>query len=180
MCICFRTGCRHTEWVCLQCSHMCRCPCVCNYRTVCPRMGRGREEAEGLSLGKSSQPHSSVGKESACNSGDPSSIGVGRIHWRRDRLPTTVFLGFPCGSAGKESTCNAGDLSWEDPLEKGKSTLPTPVFWPGEFHELYSPWDCKESDTTERLSIAHSTVYLRFHIHGFNQSQLFSILVHIY
>ena len=29
---------------------------------------------------------------------------------RRDRLPTQVFLGFPCGSAGKESTCNAGDL----------------------------------------------------------------------
>ena len=35
---------------------------------------------------------------------------VGRICWRRDRLPTSVFLGFPCGSAGKESTCNAGDL----------------------------------------------------------------------
>ena len=30
--------------------------------------------------------------------------------WRRDRLPTPVFLGFPCGSAGKESTCNEGDL----------------------------------------------------------------------
>ena len=29
----------------------------------------------------------------------------------RDRLPTPVFLGFPCGSAGKESTCNAGDPS---------------------------------------------------------------------
>ena len=28
----------------------------------------------------------------------------------RDRLPTPVFFGFPCGSAGKESTCNAGDL----------------------------------------------------------------------
>ena len=26
------------------------------------------------------------------------------------RLPTAVFLGFPCGSAGKESACNAGDL----------------------------------------------------------------------
>ena len=25
------------------------------------------------------------------------------------RLPTPVFLGFPCGSAGKKSTCNAGD-----------------------------------------------------------------------
>ena len=35
---------------------------------------------------------------------------VGKIHWRRDRLPTPVFLGFPCGSVGKESTCNAGDL----------------------------------------------------------------------
>ena len=28
----------------------------------------------------------------------------------KDRLPTPVFLGFPCGSAGKESACNAGDL----------------------------------------------------------------------
>ena len=35
---------------------------------------------------------------------------VGKICWRRDRLPTSVFLGFPCGSAGKESACNAGDL----------------------------------------------------------------------
>ena len=29
-------------------------------------------------------------------------------------------------------------LGWDHPLEKGKATLPTPVFWPGEFHELYS------------------------------------------
>ena len=35
---------------------------------------------------------------------------VRKIHWRRDKLPTPVFLGFPCGSAGKESTCNVGDL----------------------------------------------------------------------
>ena len=35
---------------------------------------------------------------------------VRKIRWRRDRLPTPVFLGFPCGSAGKESACNAGDL----------------------------------------------------------------------
>ena len=34
-------------------------------------------------------------------------------------------------------------LGWEDPLEKGM----TPVFWPGEFHGLYSPWGHKESDT---------------------------------
>ena len=29
---------------------------------------------------------------------------------RRNRLPTPLFLGFPCGSTGKESACNAGDL----------------------------------------------------------------------
>ena len=32
-------------------------------------------------------------------------------------------------------------LGWEDPLEKGR--LPTPVFWPREFHGLYSPWGRK-------------------------------------
>ena len=30
----------------------------------------------------------------------------------------------------------------------------TPVFWPREFHGLYSPWGCKESDTAERLSLS--------------------------
>ena len=35
---------------------------------------------------------------------------VGKICWRRDRLPTPLFLGFPGGSAGKESASNAGDL----------------------------------------------------------------------
>ena len=42
-------------------------------------------------------------------------------------------------------------LGWEDPLEKER--LPTPVFWPGEFHGLCSPWGHKDSDTTERLSL---------------------------
>ena len=36
---------------------------------------------------------------------------VRKIHCRRERLPTPIFLGFPCDSAGKESACNAGDLS---------------------------------------------------------------------
>ena len=35
---------------------------------------------------------------------------VRKIHRRRDRLPTPVFFGFPCGSAGKESSCNEGNL----------------------------------------------------------------------
>ena len=35
---------------------------------------------------------------------------AGKIRWRRDRLPTPVFLGFPGGSAGKESASSVGDL----------------------------------------------------------------------
>jgi len=58
---------------------------------------------------------------------------VGKICWRRDRLPTPGFLGFPCGSAGKESACNAGDLGWipqsEDPLEKGTATHSRVLAW---------------------------------------------------
>ena len=45
---------------------------------------------------------------------------VGKIHWRRDRLPMPVFLGFPGGSAGKESACNEGDLG----LIPGLGTCP--------------------------------------------------------
>ena len=56
-------------------------------------------------------PHSSVGKESARNAGDPGSIpGLGRSAGEGDRLPTLVFLGSPGGLAGKESACNVGDL----------------------------------------------------------------------
>ena len=36
-----------------------------------------------------------------------------------------------------------------------RERLPTPVFWPGEFYGLYSPWGRKESDTTERLSLSN-------------------------
>ena len=48
-------------------------------------------------------------------------------------------------------------LGQEDPLEKG--WLPTPVFFLGESQgqrilEGYCPWGCKESDTTERLTLS--------------------------
>ena len=55
-------------------------------------------------------PDSSVGKESACNAGDPSSIpGSGRSAGDGIGYHSSI-LGFSRGSAGKESTCNAGDL----------------------------------------------------------------------
>ena len=58
-------------------------------------------------------------------------------------------------SAVKESTHNVADLGSIPGLERspgeGKGYLPTPVFWPGEFHGLYSLWGHKESDMIKQL-----------------------------
>ena len=37
---------------------------------------------------------------------------------------------------------------WVGKIPWRRERLPTPVFWPGEFHGLNSPWD-RESDTPE-------------------------------
>ena len=65
-------------------------------------------------------------------------------------------MGFPGGSDGKESTCSAGDAGLISGLGRssGEENGPTLVFLPGEFHgqrslASYSPWGCKESNTTE-------------------------------
>ena len=67
-------------------------------------------------------------------------------------------MGFPCGSASKESACTAGDLGLIPvlgrSLEKGMATQSSIL--PGEFHVLYSSWDCKESDMTEQLKLSLS------------------------
>ena len=53
---------------------------------------------------------------------------VGNIPWRRNRLPTLLFLGFPEDSIGKESACNVGDLGpipgLESSLEESMATTP--------------------------------------------------------
>ena len=46
---------------------------------------------------------------------------------------------------------------WVGKIPWRRKWLPTPVFWPGEFHGQrrlagYSPWGCKEIDTTEVTS----------------------------
>ena len=45
-------------------------------------------------------------------------------------------------------------ISWR------RERLTTPVFWPGEFHELFGPWGRKESGMTERLSLLGVRQYL--------------------
>ena len=77
----------------------------------------------------------------------------GKIHWRRDRLPTPVFLDFPAGSAGKESACNMGDLG----LIPGLGRAPGegkgyPLQYSGLENSM-SSWDRKVLDMTEQLSL---------------------------
>ena len=83
--------------------------------------------------------------------------------WRRDRLPTPVYLGLPGGWDGKESICNEGDLG----------SIPRLRWSPGGGHRNPLQYSCLEnphgqrsldrlqsirsqyeSDTTEWLSTA--------------------------
>ena len=72
--------------------------------------------------------------------------------------------GFPGGSDGKESACNAiPSLGQEDALEKGIAAHSSVLAWsiprteePGGLQSTGS----QESDTTERLSLAHSATLL--------------------
>ena len=45
-------------------------------------------------------PGSSAGKESACNTETPVRFLSQKFPWRRDRVPSPRFLGFPGGSDG--------------------------------------------------------------------------------
>ena len=92
--------------------------------------------------------------------GDPFDSWVGKICGRRDRLPTPVFLGFPCGPAGKESTHNARDLGSISGLGRflgvGNVFISTLVFLLGKSHGQrslvgHSQWGPKKLDTTEQL-----------------------------
>ena len=85
---------------------------------------------------------------------------VRKIHWRRDRLPTPAFLGFPDGSDCNECACNSADRfnPWVRKIPWRRKWQPTLVFLPGESHGQksladYSLWGLKELDMTERLNI---------------------------
>ena len=93
-------------------------------------------------------PNSSVGKESACDAGDPGLIpGLGRSSGEGIGYP----LQYSWASLVAQLVKNP-PVMWETWVGKilwRRERLPTPVFWPGEFHGLHSPWGCKELDMTE-------------------------------
>ena len=77
---------------------------------------------------------------------------VRKIAWRRDRLPTPVFLGFPGGSDGKESAIGRpGFDPWVGKIPWRRAWQPTPLFLHREIHGQrslvsYSPWGRQEAD----------------------------------
>ena len=76
---------------------------------------------------------------------------VGKILWRRDRLPTPVFQGFPLARLIKNLPAMqetwVGSLGWKEHLEKGKATHCSVLNW-------RIPWSVAKSRT--RLSDLHS------------------------
>ena len=105
--------------------------------------------------------------------------------WERQILPHLEATGFPGGLDGNESSCNAGDLGL---IPWRRKRLPTPVFWPGEFHGQRSlagyksmgsqrvrhNWVAKQSPASSEiglprwLSDKESTYQCRKHRCGFN------------
>ena len=103
-------------------------------------------------------PYSSVGKESACNAGDPGLIpGSGRAVREGIGYP----LQYSWASLVAQLVKNLPAMqetwvrSWVGKIPWRRERLPTPVFWPGEFHGQRSHTrGRKESDTTEQLSLS--------------------------
>ena len=79
-------------------------------------------------------PYSSVGKECACNAGDPGSIpGLGRSTGEGIGYPlqyswASLVVYVVKNLAAMQET-SVQPLGWEDPLEKGKATHSNILAW---------------------------------------------------
>ena len=100
-----------------------------------------------------------------------------------------MFLGFPGGSDSKETTCKAGNLGLI--LGSGRSPggghgNPLQYSFLENSHGQrslgegggYTPWGCKESDTTERLNTAQNRDTIKY----ISYTVLFNpgIVIHIF
>ena len=100
-------------------------------------------------------PDSSVAKESACNARGPGLIpGSGRSSGEGIGYPLLYSQASLVAQLVKDLLAmwetwvrSLGSIRWR------RERLPSPVFWPGEFDGLYSPWGRRELVTTERLSL---------------------------
>ena len=77
--------------------------------------------------------------------------------WRRDRLPTLVFLGVSGRSDGKESACNVGDLG----------SIPGLGRAPGEGKGYPLQYSGLENSMDSTVHGVAKTQLSDFHFHGF-------------
>ena len=87
----------------------------------------------------------------------------------------------PGGTSGKEPTGQMQEIqeTWVGKIPCRRKWQPTPVFLPGESHGQrslvgYSPWGCKESDKTERLTHTHTHTHTHTQIPQVKEFILFS------
>ena len=89
-----------------------------------------------------------------------------KIPWRRDKLSTPVFIGFPGGSDGKENTCNEGDLTrslgWKDSLEESsclENSMDREAWWATAHRVTKS-----QTRLSDKLSLSLKSLRVLFHI----------------
>ena len=111
-------------------------------------------------------PSGSDSKESACNTGDPSSIP-------RSGIAPGEGHGYPLQYSWASLVAQlvknppamwktwVRSMDWEDPLEEGMATHSSILAWriPMDSVAGYSPWGGKESDTTKQLSTHTAYIY---------------------
>ena len=87
---------------------------------------------------------SSAGKEPACNAGDPGLIpGSGKSTGEGIGYPLQYSWASLVAQLVKKLPVMWEFNLWVRKIPWRREQLPTPVFWPGEFHGLYSPWVAK-------------------------------------
>ena len=81
------------------------------------------------------------------------------LHWQTGSLPLALHVKLPRWLSGKESACQGGRHwrrgfdPWVGKIPWSRKWQPTPVLLPRKSHGQrslagYSPWGCKELDTT--------------------------------
>ena len=90
-----------------------------------------------------------------CESGSEPGTGNAKITMRPPSLGASLVIQPVKNLTAMQETW-VQSLGWEDPLEEGMVTPWQPIENPHGQRSLegYSPWDCKELDTTEELSTA--------------------------
>ena len=99
-------------------------------------------------------PHSSLGKESACNAGDPGSIpGLGRSSGEGIGDPLQYSWASLVAQLVKNPPAMwetwVVSLGWEDSLEKRKATHSSILAWSILSQRVSGVFCLKETDTTE-------------------------------